>query len=114
VEVNLDLQSNMRFGDAEAFMIFLGDHALAHQQYQAAIFTQKGVQIPGFDMAELGDPKEWALAHYEIHRAINSVLLLPEPTDLLDLSLDNEKMWYDWTTNHSFLHDAIDSLLGLK
>jgi len=28
------------------------------------------------------------LAHYEIHRAINSVLKLPEPTDLLDLDLE--------------------------
>lgn len=112
--MNLDLQSNMRFGDAEAFMIFLGDHALAHQQYQAAMFTQKGVQIPGFDMAELGDPKEWALAHYEIHRAINSVLLLPEPTDLLDLDLEHEPRFYDWTINHQYMHDATDSLLGLK
>lgn len=112
--MNIDLQSNMRFGDTEAFLIFLGDHALAHQQYQAAMFTQKGVQIPGFDMAELGDPKEWALAHYEIHRAIGSVLLLPEPTDLLELDLEREAQFYTWTYNHQVLHDAIDTVLGLK
>jgi hypothetical protein len=112
--VNLDLQSNMRFGDVDAFMIFLGDHAMAHQQYQAAMFAKKSVQVPGFDMAELGNPKEWALAHYEIHRAINSVLKLPEPVDLLAFDLENEVSYYDWLENHQLLHDTTDSLLGLK
>ncbi len=112
--MNIDLVSNMRFGDREAFLIFLGDHALAHTQYQAAMFAQKGVQIPGFDMAELGNPQEWALAHYEIHRATNSVLLLAEPTDLLDLDLDNEARFYDWIYQHQLLHDATDTILGLK
>lgn len=112
--MNLDLQSSMRFGDKEAFLIFLGDHAMAHTQYQAAMFTATGVQIPGFDMAELGNPKEWALAHYEIHRAINSVLKLPEPVDLLDFDVERETPFYDFLINHQYLHDATDSILGLK
>lgn len=112
--MNLDLQHNIRFGDVDAFLIFMGDHAMAHTQYQAAMFTQQGVQIPGFDMAELGDPKEWALAHYEIHRAINSVLKLPENTDLLTFDLKREGPFYDWFINHQYLHDATDTLLGLK
>lgn len=112
--MNIDLQSNMEFGDADSFLVFLGDHAVAHTQYQSAVFTQRGVQIPGFDMAELGDPQEWALAHYEIHRAINSVLSLPEPSDLVTFDLTKETSFYDWVINHQYLHDATDSLLGLK
>lgn len=112
--MNLDLQSNMRYGDKQAFLSFLGDHAFAHTQYQAAMFAQTGVQIPGFDMAELGNPAEWALAHYEIHRAINSVLKLPEPSDLLSFDIERETSFYDWTINHQFLHDTTDSILGLK
>lgn len=112
--MNIDLQSSMRFGDKEGFLIFLGDHAFAHSQYQSAMFTQKAVQIPGFDMAELGNPQEWALSHYEIHRAINSILLLPEPSDLLSFDLENESSFYDWTINHQYLHDATDTILGLK
>jgi len=112
--MNIDLQSNMRYGDEPAFLSFMGDHALAHTQYQSAMFTQKTVQIPGFDMAELGRPKEWALAHYEIHRAINSVLNLPEPADLLDFEIDKEASFQDWMLNHQDLHDTTDKILGLK
>lgn len=112
--MNIDLQSNIRFGDSDSFKIFLGDHAMAHLQYQSAMFTQRGVQVPGFDMAELGRPDEWALSHYEIHRAINSVVNLPEPSDLLTFDLSKEDTFLDWMINHQYLHDATDTLLGLK
>lgn len=87
---------------------------MAHLQYQDAMFTQKGVQVPGFDMAELGNPQEWALAHYEIHRAINNTLALPEPSDLLTFDLGKQGPFYDWMYNHQALHDATDTILGLK
>ena len=112
--MNIDLQSNMHFGDKEAFLVFLGDHAMAHQQYQAKMFTQAGVQVPGFDMAELGNPTDWALQHYEIHRAINNTLKLPDPSDLLAFEVDQEAAFYDWLINHQYLHDATDVSLGLK
>jgi hypothetical protein len=104
----------MRFGDREGFQVFLGDHAMAHQQYQAAMFTQTGVQVPGFDMAAMGNPADWALSHYEIHRSINSVLKLPEPSDLLTFDMEREGPFQDWLINHQYLHDATDALLGLK
>lgn len=112
--MNIGLQSATLFGDSDGYLEFLGDHAMAHLQYQQAMFVQAGVQIPGFDMAELGDPKEWALSHYEIHRAINSVLKLPEPADLLDFDIKNESSFYDWMNNHQSLHDLTDAILGLK
>jgi len=112
--MNIDLQSNMRYGDEAAFLSFMGDHAFAHTQYQSAMFAQNGVQIPVFDMAELGNPREWALAHYEIHRAINSVLKLPEPSDLLDFEIDKAPSFEDWMLNHQDLHDTTDKILGLK
>lgn len=104
----------MLYGDQAGFLVFLGDHAMAHLQYQQAMFTQTGVQVPGFDMAELGNPEEWKLAHYEIHRSINSVLGLPEPSDLLDFEITKESSFYDWMINHQYLHDATDTILGLK
>lgn len=112
--MNIDLQSATVFGDADGYLEFLGDHAMAHLQYQQAMFTQAGVQIPSFDMAELGRPEEWALAHYEIHRAINSVLKLPEPSDLLDFDIEREASYYDWMNNHQSLHDVTDAILGLQ
>ena len=112
--MNIDLQSGIRFGDTDGYLQFLGDHAIAHTQYQQAMFKQTGVQVPGFDMAELGKQHEWALAHYEIHRAINSVLGLPEPADLLDMDVEKESSFYDWMINHQYLHDATDTILGLK
>jgi len=112
--VNIDLQSNVRFGDREGFEVFLGDHAMAHLQYQQAMFAQTGVQVPGFDMASLGNPQEWALAHYEIHRAINNRLGLPEPADLLSFDIEQPGPLQDWLLNHQYLHDATDSVLGLK
>lgn len=112
--LNIDLQSNVRFGDKEAFNVFLGDHAMAHLQYQSAMFTQTGVQVQGFDMAELGNPKEWALAHYSIHAAINNRLNLGDPADLLSFDIEHEGPFQDWLLNHSYLHDATDAILGLK
>ena len=112
--MNIDLQSTIRFGDKEGFLTFLGDHAMAHLQYQSAMFTQTGVQVPGFDMAELGVPREWALAHYEIHRSINNRLGLPDPADLLSFDIEHEGPFNDWLLNHQYLHDATDSTLGLK
>lgn len=112
--MNIDLQSGTAFGDRAGYLEFLGDHAMAHLQYQQAMFAQFGIQVPGFDMAELGKPHEWALAHYEIHRAINSVVNLPEPSDLLDFDIEKESAYYDWMVNHQNLHDTTDTILGLK
>ncbi len=112
--MNIDLQSNMSYGDREGFLSFLGDHAMAHLQYQQAMFAQFGIQVPGFDMAELGNPDDWKLSHYEIHRAINSVLKLPEPADLLDFDVKEKGAFEDWMQNHQYLHDTTDTILGLK
>ncbi len=111
--MNIDLQSKLEFGDQGALLTFLGDHAMAHQQYQSAIFTQRGVQIAGFDMAELGNPQEWALSHYQVHLAINNTLGFIEPSDLLGFDLQNKSAFYDWFLNHRFLHDATDKALGI-
>ena len=111
--MNIDLQSKLEYGDTQGLLVFLGDHASAHQQYQSAIFSQKGVQIPGFDMAELGNAKEWAFSHYQVHLAINNVFGFVEPSDLLSFDLESKSAFYDWFLNHRFLHDQTDQALGI-
>lgn len=112
--MNIDLVSNMRFGDKEAFLVFLGDHAMAHLQYQTAVFAFNGQQIPGFDMAEFGQQQDWLAEHYEVHRALYSALGLGDAPDLQTVDLGKETQFYDWTQNHQLIHDTIDSFLGLK
>lgn len=112
--MNLDLQHNIRFGDKDGLQVFLGDHAMAHLQYQSTMFTQRAIQVPGFDMAALGHAQDWALSHYQIHRAINSNLGLADPADLLAFDIEHEGPFYDWMVNHQYLHDLTDSVLGLK
>lgn len=112
--MNIDLQSNMRFGDREAFLTFLGDHAIAHTQYQSAVFTFNGKQIPGFDMAEFGAQQDWLAEHYEVHRALYSALGLGDAPDLETVDFGKEGQFQDWMQNHQLIHDTIDSLLGLK
>lgn len=78
------------------------------------MFAQFGMQISGFDMADLGNPEDWKLFHYEIHRAINGALGLPEPADLLDMDLKNEQNFNDFMLDHQYLHDFTDKILNLK
>jgi hypothetical protein len=111
--VNIDLQSEIRFGDRDGLLYFLNDHALAHQQYQAAVFALNGTSVPGFDMAEMGDPEDWKVFHYEIHRAINSTIGAPDPVDLLNFDLGNPESFNNFMLNHQYLHDATDKALGL-
>jgi hypothetical protein len=111
--VNIDLQSEIRFGDRAGLLYFLNDHALAHQQYQAAAFTLYGISLPAFDMAEIGNPEDWKAFHYQIHRAINSTIKAPDPVDLLNFDLGNQRSFQDFMLNHRYLHDITDTALGL-
>lgn len=112
--MNIDLQSTMRYGDVDALEQFLGDHDIAHTVYQQAVFTQKGVQIPGFPMAQLGNANDWLQMHQMVHRALYATLGLGDSPDLASFDLSEEGQFYDFMYNHQQIHDIIDNALGLK
>lgn len=111
--MNIDLSSEIRFGDRQGLLYFLNDHAISHQQYQAAVFSLYGLSIAAFDMAEIGHPEDWKVFHYEIHRAINSTINAPDPVDLLNFDFSKKESFQNFMQNHQYLHDATDKALGL-
>lgn len=107
--MNIDLQSQVTFGDSTSMMIFFGDHAFAHQTIAEAI-TDVTLQFP---LVEVDNIYDWLEYHAAQHDSINAALNLTAPADLREVDLTDESQFYDWMNNHMMLHDVINQTLGL-
>ena len=101
------------FGDRNAFVDFLGQHGLWHEQFNAMVRRLGG---PPFPTMPLGDgPVEeggdWHLAHQAVHEGSASGLGLSAPPDFTayDLNHADEFSTYMWAhaAEHLRLRDAV-------
>ena len=54
------------------------------------------------------------LPHQDEHQSFAAALGLQNPINLLDMNWNNEDQFYDWMSDHYFIHAAIAGTLGLS
>jgi len=127
--VDIDLQSQMNFGDAESLRDLFLVHRFVHDQYAAQIVA-KGGQVtptgglsselalaewvvtmqgdaPGL-MPALGD---WLQLHQNLHQAEYQAVNAGLMPDLVDVDFSDEQQFYDWMELHRDLHKQQDAVL---
>lgn len=108
--MNIDLQSEVVFGDVNAMMIFFGDHAFSHQTIAQNIPTSN---ILVFPLVEVENFVDWLNYHGNEHDSIATALNLSVPADIRDVDFSDQTQFYDWMYNHRMLHDLINTTLGI-
>lgn len=113
--MNIDDLSTVEYGDEEGFNRFLFENAQQHLLYRNVLAERFGIVVPAYPLDNI-DPTDvdaWLLDHTEEHTAINAVLGLDNPINLLDTDWRKEGDFYDWLNNHYLLHEQINSRLEL-
>ena len=113
--MNIDDLSSVQYGDAEGFQRFSFENSQQHLLFRDTLAQTYGISIPSYPLDNV-DPEDvdaWLLDHTAEHIAINSVLGLDNPVNLLDTDWRKEGDFYDWLNNHYLLHEQIISRLGL-
>ena len=113
--MNMDDLSTVEYGDTEGFNRFLFENDLQHRLFKDTLASNFNIVIPSYPLDNI-DPQDvdaWLLDHQQEHNAMNAVLGLDNPINLLDTDWRKEGDFYDWLNNHYLLHEQIIDRLGL-
>jgi len=113
--MNIDDLASVEYGDMEGFQRFIFANSQQHQLFRDTLAQTYGISVPAYPLDNI-DPTDvdaWLLDHDQEHAAINAVIGLDNPADLLDTDWRKEGDFYDWLNNHYLLHAQIISTLGL-
>lgn len=113
--MNLDIASDIEFGDEDGFLEFLAMNEINHQQQQEAMLKA------GFDadyaplFTSPNVDENWLGTHYLIHLDQFEKLGLGA-SNLPDISQCNFKdpdQFAEWMANHAYIHDVVNTVLNL-
>lgn len=106
-----DLQS-VEWGDAEGLQVFLLENALQHSLFKTG-FQRLGLAPPSFNLfdVDIDNIDDWLLPHQNEHQFFSSVLGLSNPISLLDSNWNNEDQFYDFVSDHYYVHAAVFTTL---
>ena len=113
--MNIDIASDIEFGDEDGFVDFLASNELNHQQQQEAML-KAGLDA---DYAPLySGPKvdqNWLGTHYMVHLDQFEKLGLGADNlpDISQCDFSDEQQFADWMADHAYIHDVVNSVLGL-
>lgn len=114
-DMNLDIASDNPYDDKDAFVDFLGQNEIAHQQINE-FMLRAGLSPLNFSLTS--NPQEnpnWLADHYQLH--INEFNLLNLGADNLpDLSVvdfTDQGQYLDWMQDHAAVHDYVNQVLGI-
>lgn len=113
--MNMDDLSTVEYGDIEGFNRFLFENQQQHLLFKDTLARSFNIVIPSYPLDNI-DPEDvdaWLLDHQQEHNAMNAVLGLDNPINLLDTDWRKEGDFYDWLNNHYLLHEQIINRLGL-
>ncbi len=127
----LDISSQMTFGDVQGLRQWFLEHAIAHQNYARNLALKYKADSPLFDLADQGCMADWGvamaqgkdgqitqritnwlLAHNAIHTTELTVTGAAQPIDLTQVDFRDQDQFYDWMANHILLHDIEDQVLS--
>lgn len=127
--MDIDLQSQMNFGDEESLRDLFLVHRFVHDQYSAQIVAQGGLPTPTAGLSSeialadwvvtmkgdspglmpaLGD---WLQLHQNLHQAEFQAVNTGFLPDLVDVDFSDQQQFYDWMELHRALHKQQDSVL---
>ena len=110
--MNISISSDNPFGDEPAFQDFLGQHQIAHDTINRFL-AGSGKLVSAVPLADtpIGN-NDWLLDHYQLHLEIGIAIGQSVP-DLASVDLTKEDQYLDWMQIHSYLHQQINSFLGI-
>jgi len=132
--VNIDIYSQIKFGDADGLRQFFGAHRFVHQETASALYTQYGVQQSTFGVSNSLAEEQWAekmrqKKHGEMPQALKDWLAIhavihnqtyvtlgasaDSVPDLSTVDFSDEQAFNDWMSSHQQMHDYEYSQLGL-
>lgn len=128
---NIQVVSQMQFGDTNALHDFALAHRFAHAQIDAKIAALGGGAMPDVALdsdaaiavwaaAMQGesvdaDPlNDWLQLHGALHQAEYSALGLGYAPDLTTVDFRSQGQFYNWMFSHSIVHDTLDTRLGIS
>ena len=130
---NIDLASQIRFGDVVGLRTFLLQHKQDHDAIDGAIQTtqarlltagsllsiaaeQTWVQL----MVQPDEPtdqralQDWLADHGNLHDSEYAALGLADAPDLTEVDFSKADQFYDWMLAHAQLHQIEKNVLGLS
>lgn len=112
--MNMQDLNSVEWGDTEGLQIFLMENALQHTLFKTSFYSL-GLITPSYNLFDLQieNIDDWLLPHQNEHQAFSDYLGLQNPINLLDMNWNNEEQFYDWVSDHYYIHTAIASSLGL-
>ena len=112
--MNMQDLNSVEWGNTESLNTFLLENALQHQLFRTT-FANGGLKTPSYNLFDLQieNIDDWMLPHQDEHQSFAAYLGLQNPINLLDMNWNNEDQFYDWISDHYFIHAAIAGTLGL-
>jgi hypothetical protein len=135
--MNIDLDSQIQYGDTEGLRQFFLTHRFVHAQTALAISQQFSIALPSIGLAsgaaedawselmtaringESRQPTQplldWLNLHAQLHQheysAVSPSLIAP---DLSTVNFNNEEQFNEWMQAHQQMHDAVSQSLGIN
>ena len=112
--MNMQDLNSVEWGDEESLQVFLFENSLQHQLFKST-FQRNGISTPSYNLfdMQIENIDDWLLPHQDEHQAFSSYLGLQNPINLLDMNWNNEEQFYDWISDHYFIHYSIAATLGV-
>ena len=112
--MNMGVIGDIPFGDEDAMLVFLGEHAICHSDVNAHISKKYGPAplLYPLDGSEEMDA-DWLLMHYRTHQNLNRRLGIAGLPDLADIDMNDESQFYTWVEVHNLEHAKINYALGI-
>lgn len=132
--MNIQVQSQMNFGDENSLQDFFFVHRLVHIQVDGVIATNGGGSMPNSTIdseraletwgglmveREIDDGGraallDWLQLHANLHQAEYSALQLGVAPELGVVDFAQQNQFYDWMYAHSAVHDTLDQATGTQ
>ena len=110
------LWQSLPFGDKDAFVDFLGTHALWHAALDHRIRSQGAPPFPTLPLGDgpvAGSEADWHLAHQAVHDGEASGLGLSGSPEFTAYDLDKRDEFASWTWLHAQEHIRLFVAAGL-
>lgn len=109
------LWQSLQFGDKNAFVDFLGQHALWHVAMDHTIRAGLGAPFPSLPLGDgpIDDGDDWHAAHQAMHEGEASGLALAGPPDFTAYDLNKRDDFATWTWLHALEHVRTGTAAGI-
>lgn len=128
--MQVDLASQIQFGDASGIRDFMLVHRMAHAAISLG-FEQRNVPpmslvalesaaateawiatMQGNDQPEA--LSDWLRLHYDLHQAEFNALGFGQAPDISTVDFRSPLQFYDWMFAHATMHDQVATALGVS